>query len=394
MIEEIHFSLKRLRNIIYIALTAVLLPVAFSLRYHFLIDQTITMIFIVALFVPMIIAIIESERRKGKINPNKASDYFTLTIVFIISAIVYFGFSFLPVYFAPVIIPAIFLSAVSNTTIGMAIAIYFNVMLCMVSECSYYELAAYVCLTVSGCLLTVILSERKYRIYGNVILFFIAMTIPCMFFYLSDFTINHYIFIYGAISGLIGNVIVLVFFERVSIYAKVEVYRSLHDIIAENYPLVQEIRQYSEIDYAHAVKVSQIASSCAKEIGVDEDVTAAAGFYYRLGKLEGEPFIENGVLLAQANCFPVAMVQILSEYNGEMHLPSTIESAIVHMVDSVVTKFDLLDKNTFASAWNHDIVIYQTLNEKSSSGIYDASGLGMNQYLRIREFLVKEVDLF
>ena len=39
------------------------------------------------------------------------------------------------------------------------------------------------------------------------------------------------------------------------------------------------------------------------------------------------------------------------------------------------------------------MVIYQTLNDESSSGIYDHSGLTMNQFLKIREFLAKEEEL-
>jgi len=72
---------------------------------------------------------------------------------------------------------------------------------------------------------------------------------------------------------------------------------------------------------------------------------------------------------------------------------STIESAIVHITDTLVTKFELLDRTTLSSSWNRDMVIYQTLNEKSASGIYDRSGLTMNQFIKIREFLSKEEEL-
>ena len=58
--------------------------------------------------------------------------------------------------------------------------------------------------------------------------------------------------------------------------------------------------------------------------------------------------------------------------------------------DMIVTKFDLLDKDTFSTGWNRDIVIYQSMNEKSSEGLYDQCGLSMNQFLKIRELLVKE----
>jgi hypothetical protein len=36
------------------------------------------------------------------------------------------------------------------------------------------------------------------------------------------------------------------------------------------------------------------------------------------------------------------------------------------------------------------MIIYQTLNEYSRSGIYDQSGMSMNQFLKVREVLTKE----
>ena len=98
--------------------------------------------------------------------------------------------------------------------------------------------------------------------------------------------------------------------------------------------------------------------------------------------------------LAQADCFPPEVVSILAEYNGELRLPSTIESALVHIVDTLVTKFEILDKNTVSSTWNYEVVIYQAMNEKSSTGLYDESGLTMNQFLKIRDFFVKGEKLF
>ena len=89
-------------------------------------------------------------------------------------------------------------------------------------------------------------------------------------------------------------------------------------------------------------------------------------------------------------CFPDAIIKILSEYNGEERLPTSKESAIVHMVDACLKKIELLMGNNLSSSWNQDMVIYQTLNELSATGIYDESGLSMNQFVKLRELLVRE----
>ena len=56
-------------------------------------------------------------------------------------------------------------------------------------------------------------------------------------------------------------------------------------------------------------------------------------------------------------------------------------------------KLEVLDEDTVGSNWNQDMVIYQTLNEYSAAGLYDHSGLSMNMFLKIREYLVNEEAL-
>ena len=60
------------------------------------------------------------------------------------------------------------------------------------------------------------------------------------------------------------------------------------------------------------------------------------------------------------------------------------------MTDAIITKLEVLDSDTFTTDWNQSMVIYQTLNELSSKGVYDESGMAINQFLRIRDFLAEK----
>lgn len=232
--------------------------------------------------------------------------------------------------------------------------------------------------------------EKKYRIWGLVILFSVSLCIPALFCYLAYSAFPQKLLIWNAGLGALS--VLACRFAADRLYDKIdhEEHDAYERIISEEYPLVKDIKNYSRAEYVHALKVAMIAGKCAAEIGANEMEATAAGFYYRLGILEGEPFVENGVRLAQENCFPDAVVQILSEYNGEQRLPSSKESAIVHMVDACVKRMELLISQNLSSSWNQDMVIYQTLNEVSATGIYDVSGISMNQFLKIRERMVRE----
>ena len=168
--------------------------------------------------------------------------------------------------------------------------------------------------------------------------------------------------------------------------------RSFFRLLKRN-PLARELASFSRADYSHARRVMLVAARCAAVVGADEHVCSAAGMYYRIGVLEGAPLAKNGVKMAQRACFPEKVIRIIGEYNGEEALPSTIESAIVHMVDGLLKKLEVLDEDTVGSNWNQDMVIYQTLNEYSAAGLYDRSGLSMNMFLKIREYLVNEEAL-
>lgn len=393
MKNESKFSAKRAGNIL--AMTAGLLALSafYMLWFRFTVDTILAMLLLHGIFFPVFLLVIVSERKAGRLGDHVNSSYRMIRNWFLAMLACYFVFPFLPAYCAPVILPAIFLAGASTAAIGMAGSIYLDILLCMVSERSYFELAAYLILSVCGCLLASWLEEKQYRFYLSCVILGLNTAIPSAFYFFGMYEHNLYLLIYSAFCGVISCLAVLLFFPKVWRRGQNELVYTLREIIEPDFPLVEEIRNFSELDYMHARNVSKTAYQCALLIGADADTAAAAGFYYRLGKLEGEPFVQNGVRRAQDKLFPQGVIEILGEYNGEEVLPQTRESAIVHMVDAVVTKFELLDRDTVLNSWNHDIVIYQTLDEKSSSGIYDQSGLSMNQYLKIREYLVKGVTL-
>ena len=96
---------------------------------------------------------------------------------------------------------------------------------------------------------------------------------------------------------------------------------------------------------------------------------------------------------AKELCFPEELIQILREYNGTDDLPSTPESALVHIIDSLLVRLELSDTTGGTSQFDRDVLIHQTLNEYSSSGLYDKSGLSINTFIKIREWLLKEALL-
>ena len=357
------------------------------------IGSRMALIFISMLFQVMFVLGMEMYRMKKGWFHEKANNYTRITISFCICCVATVLFLFLPDYIRPILLIAVGMTIVTNSFLGMLAGIFYVVVLNISGNESIYQLLWAFLLLGCGAMIVDFLKERANRKWAAFVMAVFVSGCTVVFSYLETGKLQLNMISYGVCNGIISAFLSVCLYqwlaERMSHTREYELER----IIAEEFSLVQAVKNFSKADYKHARRVSAIARECAKIVGADPYVAAAAGFYYRIGRMEGEPYVENGVMLAKSNYFPMQVVQILSEYNGERELPSTVESAIVHIVDSVVAKFDVLGKNTLSSSWNQDILVYQTLNENSAAGLYDKAGFSMNMFLKIRDYLIKEAEL-
>ena len=387
--SELSFSSKRLARLIGLFLLSLVLPMLCGLLHNARIDQLIVWCFICSVCVVCFGVYVEYERLHEGTCMDMGNDYAMLTFVYLVGMAGACVAAFFPAYTAPVMAIGILCNGTFSTKIGAAMGVYFAVLAAVFCGTGLYTMAAYVTLAVVSIFLAELALDGRLRIWVGMLIISLSVVLPVCCCYLDTHMLQPQVILI-TLPGSILTLLVVHILPGLRNRVQTEEEIGLDTIMDRQYHLQKMIEKYSSVDYDHALRVSRLAAKVAGELGADEKLTMAGGFYYRIGKLEGEPFIENGVRIAQQNCFPERLVQILEEYNGINRAPGTLESAIVQISDMIVTKFDLLDKDTFSAGWNRDIVIYQTMNEKSSEGLYDHCGLSMNQFLKIRELLVKE----
>lgn len=353
-------------------------------------DEVFCVCIVILGILPVLFFEMTYERRREHLFHNIQTTYGRIAQGFFLCCILMLIISFLPEFFRPVMLFPLIMVAFSNESIGFMTGLFLNVLLAMTTGGSFHELLAYTIMITIACVLSKGLKQQEYRIYIGLILLFATVLFSSVFCYWTNESITPNQFAYAAGNGILICLYAVFIYPKNIEKTEKEITYHYETLLADDYPLLKELKNYSAAEYRHGRKVSDIAYKYALQLGLDADLAAVAGLYYRLGRLEGEPVVENGVLLAEKHCFPKELVQILKEYSGEKELPSTPESALVHMIDGILLKIELLDKQVGNSKWNREVLIYQTLNEYSTAGIYDVSGLSINAFIKIRELLAKE----
>lgn len=384
---------KRLSNLFFMLLITLFFTTAIAGIHDKFADELILYIVVETVFFALFVFMLEFKRMRKIISGNRETTFRRILIGYTTAWVVALLSSFVPEFLKPMLVIPIIMSAVGTPWIGLCTGIFLDALLCLIMGSNVQELTYYCFLTLCGCLLAEALLESRLVIWCKTIIFSISTMFPAMFYYLTYREVKISLFAFGALEGLFINVMIHLFYQNTVSAKESEIEDTLEDILDESYPMRRELQSFSRADYMHAQRVSRAATRCAKVVGADEKLCAAAGFYYRIGAIEVGSIAENGIRIAQKECFPEAVISIISEYNGELALPSNIESAIVHMVDALIKKLEVFDSDTMASNWNQDMVIYQTLNDFSAQGMYDKSGLSMNMFLKIREYLVNEEAL-
>lgn len=386
MVES--FSKKRLFKLIGLALASVIIPgVCMFLRGDNWLDIAVKA-GVILLFSVIFIIYIEAERLDKHLINGRGDSLNQVIFTILAEIVIISGMMFAPLFCACYMLIPVIARASGRGKVAVVSSIY-GLFLLALSAKSLYQLIAMIAVVLAGIILCDF-STKKNRIVVGTIAAAFSFAINSSLYFLQAYTIDTLWFAIILGVSVANGLFVSLLTPIADGIEKKRENTSIATLMSDNYHLKKDFALYYQTDYMHAINTSKLAKDAALAIGADADLAEAGAFYYRIGITLGDDYVTNALKIAEENCFPEKLIDILHEYNGLEKKPSSIESAIVHICDCIMTKHDVLGEDTFTSNWNRDVIVIQTMNEKSSEGLYDESGLSMNMYLKVRDSITAQ----
>lgn len=264
--------------------------------------------------------------------------------------------------------------------IGIVLAINFNL---PNTELIYLMFSCLI-----GALISRYIGNRKYMIHSSIIMVSLNVSMYFIGCYASHVAITADTVVYACGEGIINVLVAMIFIPFLVEEAKHEITIEYAKTLELDFPLVGFIYSLSKKRYEQCRIVSNICYNCAKLIGANEELACCAGFYYSFCDNDEPEPIKYAVNLLNQNHVPIEVVRIVAEYHGTDKSISTVEAAIVDLVEASISAYYFeKDKPDF----HLEIFIHSLFNDLSCSGRYDSCGLGMNQFLNIRDEVIHEV---
>ena len=153
----------------------------------------------------------------------------------------------------------------------------------------------------------------------------------------------------------------------------------------EKSELLLELRTKNKSAYAQAVLVGKLAFETAKSIGVNAELTKAAGLYKRIGKIRENNDEYTSAEIAKEHNFPEPLTQLLDQLNR--NIIEQKEAAILLITDGVISYYSIV-RHVQKMDIPVEKIVDTIVSKKIFQGEFNESGLSMQECYLLREKLI------
>jgi hypothetical protein len=153
----------------------------------------------------------------------------------------------------------------------------------------------------------------------------------------------------------------------------------------EKSELLLELRAKNKSTYAQAVLVGKLACETAKSIGLNAELTKAAGLYKRIGKIRDDNNEYTSTEIAKEHNFPEPLISLLDQLNH--NIIEQKEAALLLITDGVISYYSIV-RHVQKTDIPVEKIVDTIVSKKIFQGEFNESGLSMQECFLLREKLI------
>lgn len=163
-------------------------------------------------------------------------------------------------------------------------------------------------------------------------------------------------------------------------------YVMMSKILHQEYELILKLQTYSNPLFLHSQEVAKVSVMAARHVGADVKAVKAGALYHEIGRIKGDNYIEESINMVVNYGFPKKVIRIIKQHNVNYEKPSSIESTIVMLTDSILYTFDYIDKLPDKGSLSKEKIIDKIFSNRLSKGVLINSGLSHQKYNNLKQF--------
>ena len=135
-------------------------------------------------------------------------------------------------------------------------------------------------------------------------------------------------------------------------------------------------------------RTSKLVKDIAKLIEGRISLAEVGGFFAECGRAVSNNYIKEGLILAKENNFPIEVTDFIKEHNFKLGYPRSRETAITMIVCKLGSTVDFLEGKGVKRSVT--AIVDSVMDSCLMAGRLDASGLSLNEYKFIKDYLLEE----
>lgn len=143
-----------------------------------------------------------------------------------------------------------------------------------------------------------------------------------------------------------------------------------------------------EVLLSKAKRTSRLVKEITELIGGNESLAQVGSFYAECGRTISSNYIKEGLMIARDNNFPVEITAFIKEHNFKLGYPKSRETAITMIICKLTSTIEFLESRGMKR--NLSTVVDGVMDSCLMAGRLDASGLSLNEYKFIKDYLMEE----